>query len=105
MDYKRVRKNTSGANREKILKLITLVMACIIILQAIAIAVLFASVKTYRAMYSESLDTQVIMQEEINRLSEEPEVGENYDDGGEIISDIPFVTEGRELEDESSIGD
>lgn len=104
MDYRRVRNDAADSKQEKLKNRLILVLACIIAVQTITVITLSAAFLHQRAMYLEALGAEIKMQEEINRLkdgqtpkSEDGDVGKNYD--------IPFVTEGREIEDESSIGD
>lgn len=102
MDYRRVRNAAASSEQRKLKTRLIPVLVCIIAVQTITIVALSAAFLGQRAMYLEALDAKIAMQEEINSLkdSEPPNSGdaeENYD--------IPFVTEGGETKNESSISD
>lgn len=72
MDYKKVKEeNIAAAGRERKLTLLALLMVCIIAVECIVIAVLWVSNYKYRVLYDEALETQILMQQEINSLREE----------------------------------
>lgn len=112
MDYKSLKSRTNAVKRERILWITIIIMIIIIIVQAVVIFLTFSTVNHYKAMYDESLNERITMQEKINSLTGSGDVGANYSAGGESQDDentaddkteIPFVTEGKELDNESGI--
>lgn len=72
MDYKRVKEeNIAAAGRERKVTLLALLLVCIIAVQCIVIAVMWVSNYKYKVLYDEALETQLLMQQEINSLREE----------------------------------
>ena len=71
MDYRRVKEeNTASALRVKKLTLLALLLICVIAVECIVIAVMWVSNYKYKVMYDEALETQLLMQQEINSLRE-----------------------------------
>ena len=70
MDYKRVKEENAAALRGRRLSLLALLLICIIAVECIVIAVLWVSNYRYKVMYDEALETQLLMQQEINSLRE-----------------------------------
>ena len=112
MDYKSLKSQTNAAKRERILWTTIIIMIVIIIVQAVAIFLAFSTVNHYKAMYDESLNERLTMQEKINSLTGSGDVGANYssedenqgdDNTADDKAEIPFVTEGKELDNESGI--
>lgn len=67
MDYKKFR-SEKGSQREKAVCLLALLLAGIVVVQCITAAVMWHFNRRYKAMYDEALETQLIMQREINTL-------------------------------------
>ncbi len=70
MDYKRVKEENAAALKGRRLSLLALLLICIIAVECIVIAVLWVSNYRYKVMYDEALETQLLMQQEINSLRE-----------------------------------
>ena len=68
----------TAEKREKIIRLIIAVMVGVIIVQVIAMVILFVSVGRVKTMYKEALNERVEIRED---------VGKNYAEGGE--EDLP----------------
>lgn len=78
MDYKRIKdENIAAVRREKKLTLLALLLVCIIAVQCIVIAVMWVSNYKYKVMYDEALETQLLMQKEINSLRSDSAMQEN----------------------------
>lgn len=78
MDYKRIKdENIAAVRREKKLTLLALLLVCIITVQCIVIAVMWVSNYKYKVMYDEALETQLLMQKEINSLRSDSAMQEN----------------------------
>ncbi|MBQ2662551.1 MAG: hypothetical protein IJP94_02540 [Clostridia bacterium] len=112
MDYKRLKTQTSAVKREKILWITLAVLAAVIIVQIVTSIFMMSSINHYKSLYEESLGERLTMQEKINSLTGANDVGANYSqqDSGTANEnaagekkDIPFVTEGKELNNESSV--
>ena len=81
MDYKRVKEENAAALRERKLTLLALLLICIIAVECIVIAVLWVSNYRYKVMYDEALETQLLMQQEINSLQEGGVASEDNQNG------------------------
>lgn len=76
MDYKRVKEeNMSAVRREKKLTLLAMLLVCIIAVECVVIAVMWVSNYKYKVMYDEALETQLLMQQEINSLRADNSAG------------------------------
>lgn len=109
MDYKRLKTQTSAQKREKALWITLAVLAAIIALQIVTAVFMASTINHYKALYEESLNERITMQEKINSFTGANDVGSNYstdsksgtNSASETI-EVPFVTEGKELNNESS---
>lgn len=86
MDYKRIKdENIAAVRREKKLTLLALLLVCIIAVQCIVIAVMWVSNYKYKVMYDEALETQLLMQKEINSLRSDSAMQENAEADETVI--------------------
>lgn len=86
MDYKRIKdENIAAVRREKKLTLLALLLVCIIAVQCIVIAVMWVSNYKYKVMYDEALETQLLMQKEINSLRSDSAMQENAEADENVI--------------------
>lgn len=86
MDYKRIKdENIAAVRREKKLTLLALLLVCIIVVQCIVIAVMWVSNYKYKVMYDEALETQLLMQKEINSLRSDSAMQENAEADETVI--------------------
>ena len=110
MDYKRLKTQTSAQKREKALWITLAVLSAVIVVQIVTSLFMMSSINHYKSLYEESLGERLTMQEKIKSLTGANDVGANYsqeetpDSGSaaEETRDIPFVTEGKERQNESS---
>lgn len=106
MDYKRLKKQTSAAKREKKLWVIVIILIAIIVIQFIAGFVLFVMLNDYKSKYESTLpqNSQTEIDNSTNTTDED--VGKNYsvDRKNKVEHTPPVVTQGgKELNNESSI--
>lgn len=86
MDYKRIKdENIAAVRRKKKLTLLALLLVCIIAVQCIVIAVMWVSNYKYKVMYDEALETQLLMQKEINSLRSDSAMQENAEADETVI--------------------
>lgn len=71
MDYKKIRQESDIIKRrEKLFICIAAVLVCIIAVQCVTIAVQHGINRKYKNIYDEALETQLNMQEAINKLQD-----------------------------------